>query len=426
MNTAGLSLDQAPPLRVPLAFYTLIPVFLALGGGLLAHDGVALLVTGWAPPTMALVHVFTLGVLGAAMWGSMYPLVPVVAGARVPGLALAPAVAAALGLGASALVAGLRFGSPVALFMGGALLALALVAFLGPVGWALGRAPARGATVLGLRLAVLCLAALGGLGLRLALGHTRTEAWPMPDARADLLLVHVGLGLFGWLGGLIAAVAGQVMPMFFLARGPGPAVATGLALAHALPPLAAAVGLGLGWPAPWLLVLIGMAAVAAFGVQPVLVLVALARRKRRRPEASLRFFVVSALAAPLALAAGVALARTDYPPAGPLLGWLALAGWALSLVLGMLSRIVPFLLWFHGVSQAGEGRGPVPPMKRLWLETEVAGLWWLHSAVLLCGLAAITLTNDLLARATGGLLFGEGVGLALSLRRAVVRARGPG
>jgi hypothetical protein len=423
MNTAGLSLDQAPPLRVPLAFYALIPAFLAVGGGLLALDGVALLVTGWAPPTMAWVHVFTLGVLGAAMWGSVYQLVPVVAGARVPGAGAAPVVAAALGLGALGLVAGLRFGSAPALYFGGTLLAAALVAFLGPVGWALVRAPARGPTVLGLRLGVLCLAVLAVLGLRLALGHAQSEAWPMPARRADFLLTHVGLGLFGWVGGLIAAVAGQVMPMFFLARGPGSVTATGLALLHALPPLAAAVGLGLGVTTPVLLGLVGLAAAVAWFVQPALTLVALAGRKRRRPEASLRFFVLSAVAAPLAFAAGLGQTFTEWPPAGPLLGWFALIGWALSLVLGMLSRIVPFLLWFHGVALADDVRR-VPPMKRLWLETEVAGLFWLHGAVLACGAAAIALANDGLARATGGLLAGEAVGLAISLRRAVVRAGG--
>jgi hypothetical protein len=423
MNTAGLSLEQAPPLRVPLTFYALVPVFLALAGGLLAMDGLALLVTGWAPPTMALVHLLTLGVLGAAMWGSLYQLVPVVAGARVPGAGFAPGVAAALGLGTLALAAGLRFGVPGALWAAVGLLLLALGAFLGPVGWALVRAPARGPTVLGLRLGALCFAVLAGLGLRLALGHAGHADGSMPAARADLLLAHVGLGLFGWVGGLIAAVAGQVMPMFFLARGPGPRVSTALALGHALPPLGSALALLAGAPFGVLQAFVGLAAVVALLVQPVLSLGALARRKRRRPEASLRLFVLSGVAAPLALAAGFALALTEWPPAGPLFGWCALVGWALSLVLGMLTRIVPFLLWFHGVARSDDVRS-VPPMKRLWLETEVAGLAGLHAAVLACGATAAITTSDALARITGGLLLTEAVAVAISLRRALVRSRG--
>ena len=53
LNTAGLSLDQAPPIRVPFAFFLAAPFFVMLAGALLLWQGEAVLLTRWSPGALA-------------------------------------------------------------------------------------------------------------------------------------------------------------------------------------------------------------------------------------------------------------------------------------------------------------------------------------------------------------------------------------
>ena len=145
MSSPRLSIDQAPPQSVPLGFYAILPVALVAAGVLLALQGNQLFATQWLPQTIAWTHLGTLGLLTAAMFGSLYQMVPVVLGTPVPGIRLAHAVAVALALGLAGLVFGLSLGFPSLILMGGTLLGLAFLAFLVPMGIALTRARGGGA-----------------------------------------------------------------------------------------------------------------------------------------------------------------------------------------------------------------------------------------------------------------------------------------
>ena len=70
-ETAGLSLDQAPPLAIPTAFFALVPLALITAGVLLVVRGGDAVGSHWAPTVMAAVHVGTVGVLGSAMLGAV-------------------------------------------------------------------------------------------------------------------------------------------------------------------------------------------------------------------------------------------------------------------------------------------------------------------------------------------------------------------
>ena len=75
---SALALAGAPPATRPLRFLLTSPLWGVLAGLMLLLDP---LVLGgrWAPPAVALVHVFTLGVLGNAMLGSLLQFLPVAA-----------------------------------------------------------------------------------------------------------------------------------------------------------------------------------------------------------------------------------------------------------------------------------------------------------------------------------------------------------
>ncbi|HJN77530.1 MAG TPA: hypothetical protein QGF58_26650 [Myxococcota bacterium] len=409
MNTRGLSLDQAPPITVPAGFFALVPAGFAAAGIVLLALGEAALATGWSTQTLGLAHLGTLGVLGAAMLGALYQMIPVVAGAPVPRARLAHVVQISWALGVAALVFGLM-GSPLATRVGMGLLGAALALFVPPVGLALLRAPGTGPTVQGMRVALLALLGVAGLGLVMAAGHAGL-GWV--GERPVTLRIHVALGLLGWVGGLLTAVSWQVVPMFYLAE-PVPKLGQRLVLAGVIAGvLAPWVGL---WSGSVHHVALGAApaALAVFVLHPVLALRSIHRRRRRRSDASLRAWqgglVVALVCAALCWPAH-ALADPRW---ALLLGWLSIAGWGGLIVHGMLSRVVPFLVWFHRFS-ALAGLAPVPSMKDLLPDRRVLIGLALHAGAVVVGAAAIGTGSGLLARVAGGLLVLTGAWIGLWL-----------
>lgn len=421
MNTAGLSTDQAPPLKVPLSFYALVPLAMIAAGVLLAVDGASLLLTPWLPRTVALVHLGTLGMLLAVMLGSLYQMVPVVIGQKVPGIRLAHLVMAALAIGVGALVFGLWTGAPGFVRIASFALGGALVAFVVPVSIALGRARG-GETLLGMRVAMVSLLALAALGLRLAWGHGGGE---MPASRATLLIAHVDLALVGWVGGLIMAVSWQVVPMFYLTAEFPPRLAR--ALAWTLLASVVAVSLAAALDAPIAAVMFAAlpGALVVWVVQPLMLARLIKHRRRRRRDPTLQFWWIALGSAPLVLAAVLYTWLGEWAPSTQLLGWLSIVGWAGATVHGMLTRIVPFLTWFHRfAAMAGRPEAAeVPPMKRLLPDEQVRVQLGAHALTLATGAAAIALRHDLLSRATGVLLASTGVLLGAALISVLWRAR---
>lgn len=405
MDTGALSLDQAPPLGIPALFFACVPVAMIATGVLLVLGG-----SGpssvWLPSTIAVTHLLTLGVLGMAMFGAMVQMTPVVAGRAVPGVRSAYVVWALLLGGAAALVAGIGLHVPAVL--GASLLALAaaVLAFSVPVGVALLRAEARDATIVGMRLAVACLAILAAIGVLMGSAYV-TSKFSMH--RASWMQLHVVFALGGWVGGLIAAVSWQVVPMFYLAPSvPERAQRACLALlslglvgasaAHAAR-LFGLVG-PLGWPHATAIAAIP--AVVAIGVlHPWTTWRSLSRRRRKRVDPSVLFWRSGLAVAPLASAAMFA-GLLGVRGGALLFGWLALWGWSGMIVHGMLNRIVPFLVWFHRFSPL-IGVQEVPAMRSMLPDLRVrAGLVAHHVALVLGALAIVTRAGALWAVAGVG------------------------
>lgn len=417
MNTGDLSLDQAPPLSVPASFFVTVPAFVVLAGVAAVAAPSSLAVSRWMPHTLGFVHVLTLGALSMAMTGALLQMVPVLAGAPVRAARLGHAAHAGWVLAALALPAGLATGAPELAAVGLAGAALASAVTVALVGEALVRAPTRTPTVWGMRLAVASLAVVAVLGGRLALGYAGVG---LPADRAAWTAVHAVAASMGWVGTLIAAVSWHIVPMFYVAPAPPRGVQlvslAGLALGATLPPILLAAGTA----EPAILAASALpAALVLWGLHPITTLVLLARRRRRRVDRSFRFWqlgLTCALACgPLALGAALG----SDPRWSLALGWVALWGWALAIVHGMLCRIVPFLVWFHRFS-AFVGLEPVPSMRDLLPDRWARAALWAHAVTLALGLAA--LAHPLAVQATGAGLVVTGALLGTNLTR-VLRAR---
>lgn len=428
MRTDHLSLDQGPPLAVPMSFFALVPLSMLLAGALLLARGGALTAGTWGPATLALTHLLTLGVFGAAMCGALTQLVPVVAGARLRWVWPLRPAALLLALGLLSMAGGLLSGEALLLrgaqgLLGGAVLVVGLV-----VGEALRRAPTANATTRGMKMAALSLLGLVAVGLLLLEGHAGGR---YPGPRLPWLQLHLLLALGGWLGGLLVAVSWQVVPMFWLTPAPRPGLpglvlgmqAVGLLLGLFGFGLGSAALLGSGWAAGWLLPLLALPLlVATWGIHPLVMLRALQHRKRRRPDSAQQAWMLGLSLAPLALTLGLLSLATDLMRLPLTAGWLLLWGWAGTLILGTMTRVAPFLAWLHG---GGMRPGGDPATQRSRLPEALVRRWLrVHAATVLVGALAIGLGLDPLARLTGLLLMVEAL-LVVGGARALWRALHP-
>ncbi|MCA9605332.1 MAG: hypothetical protein KC619_07045 [Myxococcales bacterium] len=409
-DTDGLSLDQAPPLSVVFPFFGLASIAIVVAGAVVAAEGRAVLLEPLMPATLGLTHIVTLGFLLTTMMGALYQMIPVVIGVRVPGIPLAHVVWLGSAVGLFSLAVGLGTATPVLVSRAVWFLGPTLALFLVPTGWAVFRAPILTETAHGIRYALLCLLGAVFLGVWMARGHMGAS---FPGDRWLFIRAHFALALLGWVGSLIVAVSWQVVPMFYLARETPVwqrrVILGALVLGTAPLPV-------LPWLDPsWANVLVvwspAPAVFALFVLHPIVSLVGIRRRRRKRAHASLVFWKAGLCTAPLVAIAGLLAALLDAPRWDLLHGFLALWAWAGVIVHGMLSRIVPFLVWFHRFSPLA-GIVPIPSMNDLlpqrWTQVALA----LHLASVAAGVAAILTRVDLVVRAAGVLVALTGLALA--------------
>jgi hypothetical protein len=385
----GLSFEQAPPLAVPFRFFLLAPCFLLASGLLMLALGPAALASRWAPETLALTHLVTLGFVAQTMIGAVLQVLPVVAGSPVihPG---GVAFTTLLGLngGTLLLVFGFLAASPPALQAAAAFLALGLGAVVLAAGVAMVRGKAAASpTVYGLRLAFLGLAVTVALGVLLALALAQGLALPLQK----VVSAHVSWGFFGWVLALVAAVAYQVVPMFqmtpqypqSLSRWLLPALFLGLSLRTVTEWFSSSETL--------LHLLDGLLGLLVLGFGATTLRLQQQRRRRLR-DATLMFWQLGmaalVLAAALWLGALLMAPLADDPRLPLLLGVLVLGGFALSVINGMLYKIVPFLVWFH-LQARGPGKSPLKSMKDVLTDRMAQGQFYTHAAAVLLLLGAV-------------------------------------
>ena len=418
MQTGGLSLDQAPRLSIPAIFFLTIPIAVLAAGCILIATGAAALSTPWAPQTLALAHAGTLGVLAMAMIGALYQMTPVIAGTPVPFTRVAHLVHVFLLAGLAGFLWRLLGGPVFAMSAAIISLTIAFVAFLLPLGWALARPATQNETVQGMRLAVVSLAVVTLIGLLMARGYAGDN---FSAARVLWVQIHLTLALLGWVGGLIMSVSWQVIPMFYLA--PPASKNTmrwlfGLLLCGLVLPFAAifADGQSSGLLPPKQLAALGAvpAALVVWLIHPALILRNISLRKRKRSDASLLFWRTGLISALLMIPITLAALWLPEPRWQILFGWVAIWGWAAMIMHGMLSRIVPFLVWFHRYSPR-VGLEPVPSMRSLLSQRQIQTGFALHLSSLVLGVAAILLKVEILAQLTGLMLVATAISLGSML-----------
>jgi len=344
----GLSLETIPPIHLPFRFFNTAPwmgVLAALALLFGADQGFS---SQWSPELLGITHLLTLGFVTMVMLGAMFQLVPVISGRMIPGGAIVATLVHLLLLaGVLLLVVGFYWQAYWLFAWALPVLLAAFVTFLVALGSLLLRRIGGGDSIFCIRFAALSLLITVGLG---ALRSANYAGLPTPLALVNIANIHLAWGLLGWVLLLVMGVGYQVIPMFHVT----PSYPT--ALARILP---AVVFLSL-----LLLTLVENTLVQALVVVALCAVTIvyagftihlLNQRKRKIPDITARFWrlsmtclIVSAL-----LLAGFYFAGHLFLPAGlqqrapVIIGILMIYGFAGSVIMGMLQKIVPFLSYLH-------------------------------------------------------------------------------
>ncbi|MDG4603764.1 MAG: hypothetical protein P9C48_14370 [Defluviicoccus sp.] len=321
---------------------------------------------GGPGPVLAAVHTLTLGVLVTTAIGASLQMLPVALGHPAPAEGVCLVIFGTLVTGAVLLITGFALTS-VTLMTSAALPLVAAVALyvreiaqllrgsVGPLRW----------------FVLTAVSALGVAALLAAALAANYSLGFLPE-HGRIAAVHAVLAGFGFMGLMALGLSQILIPMFAIAEPPEEAPlwrAYGLAAAA----LALAL-LGLGG---------GVAALTAAGagvgllaaaqhIQTMRAVVAKRLRRRMGPE----FILIGAswVALPLALlgAAGGAL---DLLPAtgGALVIVLVLYGWLLSLLTGVLQRILPFLASMQAARAQARSLAPAKLVEERALQVHFYG-----------------------------------------------------
>jgi hypothetical protein len=333
-----------PPFVLPASFFVIALSWLVVGSVALLAAAPAIAHGNFlAPEVFATVHAFTLGIITTTIFGVFHQFLPMALGVSARSVRAGLWALGALTAGTLALVVGF-WGEHAVLKGAGWILVLAAI---GIEAWNLptrkGRAP--GSAHVRAHIA----AGHAALGLALAFAGARIGenlGWWTVD-RMGIIAAHFHLAALGFATLTAVGVGSRMLPMFLVSHGTptwpvrliAPTTLAGLlifcigAVAH-IPPLTIGGGLV-------------MAAAALLFVH--LVRGYFARRLRRAIDPPLTHVAVAVVA--LAATVGVGLALLLLPGTHPRLrvvyALLAILGWLVFLVLGMLYKIFTHLSWIH-------------------------------------------------------------------------------
>ena len=395
MNTGAhmLGYAAAPPLFTPVRFFLTAPLF-GLAAGVLLLLQPDLLASRWTPGALAITHLITVGFMLMVMVGALFQILPVVAGAAIPRvIRVAEVVHVALSAGAIALAWGLATMSPALLTWAVGLLGGGLGLFLLLAIHALWRVPTAQATPRDLLLAMI------GLGIAIMLGLTISIvlARGLPLPRFELVKLHVGWAWLGGAGLLLAATSWMVVPMFQITPNYPDAMTRHWSKAMLVAVLAWSIAVMTAPMAVELGLMVGMLLVAA--LFPILTLKIQAGTRRARPDGVYRAFQFGMLSFIVGLISAVPASLGVHAFWPVACGILVLHGGFVSVISGMLYKIVPFLAWLN-LNQARIG---APNMKKLLPEARTRRQLQVHACATaglllaaLAGTAWITMAAALL------------------------------
>lgn len=397
--------DKAPSITLPLRYFIAAIAAFTLAAVLLPFVASDLADFYYQPRLLALTHLITLGWITMTIMGASYQLVPVAFGVGLYSERFARIQFWFMLVGTIGMVGHFWIGQWGGLISSAFLVLIASSLYLANLGMTLRGLTRWDVTAKSMGAAFLFFVATVVLGNLMALDKV------LDFLRGEFLGIlhgHFHLAALGWVTMMISGVAYRLIPMFTLSElrderrahlqfwllffGTGGLVGSLLQSSRFLPLFAMMVA----------------AAILVFVSQMRRILKA---RRRTVLDWGIRHFTTALVYLVALLPIGL-LFSLGLVPDGAfgsrlafMYGFLALIGWVSLTVVGMLYKIIPFLVWYHAYSSK-VGREPVPTLQDLCPpELQRLGYVLLNSGIL--GTAAGLLIGEAgLIRVFGGVLAG--------------------
>ena len=379
MFNEGLSLDQAPPISVPFRFFLTAPIFAIIIGALIIFNDASLIMNRYSDITIAIVHLFTLGILSMIIVGAMQQMMPVLAGAVIKKpLLFANIVHSTLTLGTILFALYFIYKVKILLIITTVILSISFLTFFFMAIKLLFKVKFLTPTVIAMRIfAVLGLITIV-LGLHLAGSHISDN---IQASHYSFVSLHILFGMFGFATLLIMGVAFQVIPMFYVAKDFPKFVQNKIPfiLSFLLFTYIGFEFLGIDITVLKFLLLFIIGLFAYYGIHSL--------NNRRRPifDVTLLYWQLSLYSLLISLFIwAFAKSDVDY-----LLAIFFALGFLYSLLQGMVYKIIPFLCWFH---LSSKGYFTVPTMRELIVESSIRLQFYIYLSSLVFFIIAFFLS----------------------------------
>lgn len=373
LTGGGLTGRRGVPLAVPLPFLLTGAVAAAVFGLLAPWVLPLALLAPNFPHVLALVHTVTLGWLTMTIMGASLQLTPVIVVAPLRATTLLRWQYPVFLCGVVCLIAGFWWWQTWLLAIGGTVIVLAVAHYVVVLGITLAHATTRPLTVsfLGASLIYLCLVVSLGL----------TAAWNfvtdfLGAGLEQVLLVHITLGVVGWLSCMLVGVSYTLGRLFLLAHTHDDRWGKYVFLFLNSGIVLLASGVLLGWtPLVWVGGILLISAAGVFTGDSWRLLKA---RQRKRLEVTQYHSLTAMGYFLLIMVVGIVMLLVGWgtPAAWTALGLAALVGWLGQSTIGYLYKIVPFLVWSERYGPL-VGTRLVPLMREMVHERWAWASWWL-------------------------------------------------
>ena len=421
-RTAKPIAATAPSVSLPLSFILTGLAALVTGFVWLAIRPTLLTTYHYNQNIIALTHLLVLGWICSVVMGVMYQLVPVALETKLYSERLATWQFALHVIGFVGMVWMFKTWNMKQVGHFGSVLALGVGLFVYNLTRTLLRVPKWSVVATGIASSLMWLSITVLAGLSIAAGkcaYDSTEGVAVVGgvrtlvgglralgvfmSRFDAISAmhaHAHIGVIGLFTMLIVGVSYKLVPMFTLSEVQSQRRASFSMLLLNAGLLGAFISVLLHSPWKGLFALVICAALAVYGWEIAAIVRA---RKRATLDWGVKTFLTAlGMLAPISVLGGV-LAWPRLPLSvftgqlENLYGFLALVGFVTFAIVGMLHKIIPFLVWFHSYSPY-VGRSQVPTLAELYSERlQLTGYWTWLGALAMAG-AGILAQNETVER----------------------------
>ena len=341
INSANLTVENAPPLEIPFRFFLTAPLFGVLFALMLFINSPEWLGSRWHPQLIGSLHLINIGVLMMVVTGVLFQILPVVGGVQFPFVSsLSWLIHLALTAGALLYFIGFLLVDTLLLVAASIILVVGLFPYLLFFLKILWGTPNPSEMIRLLRYPVFFLLLSSGLGLLLLMGWGGMNG----GVRREWSDLHAIWGMGGWFTLLLMGMSFQMIPMFHVTpEFPVWLRRWGVVMA-AVFLFFWGVGELLAWD-EWsgsllLLVALTLMIYAGFSLRVLL------QRKRKIFDVTVTFWMIG-LSTLFIGSLLLLLSKMLWETTPPLLGILWIFGFLLPMLSGALVKIAPFLVFLH-------------------------------------------------------------------------------